>query len=432
MKAKSGNNIVELLRKWLTGEARAGEERQLDQSAKDDPFLAEALEGYRNAPEADYARNLTRIKAELRNRYGRNHRRGGVVYLPRIAAAIAVLILAGGGWWLLNRDQNFEKSGTLTQETGDNRERAPAVNIKPAEEEISADTGAPPTASGRPENQAASKPKDQDSEPIALMQEKAPAAQPEKEAGDQIAFEDITTRQPAARSRAAPEEFRVPNKEVQAVPPAPSRDAILEPSPKALDNASTGYSWTITGRVIDSEGNPLIGVNVLLPGTSTGAVTGLDGRFSIRIDQPDRQLVFSYTGFDSKTLPADTAGEMQVALSESSLSLDEVAVTGFSEKKKAKAGAGASSVRPKGGFVKFEEYVSKNISYPAAALENGVKGVVIVEFSVDKNGKLSDFKVVQSLGYGCDEEAVRLLKEGPKWEIVGNLESAKASYGVEF
>lgn len=431
MKAKSGNNIVELLRKWLTGEARAGEERQLDQSAKDDPFLDEALEGYRSAPEADHTRNLVRIKAKLRNRYGRNRRRGVVVYLPRIAAAIAVLILAGGGWWLLNRDQNFAKSEELAQETGDNRDRAPAAAMKPAEEE-SADTGAPPTPSGRRENQAAPKPKDQDSEPIALLQEEAPAAQPEKEAGDQIALEDITTKQPAARSRAAPEEFRVLNEEVQAVPPAPKMDAAGEASKKVLDNALTSSGQTVIGRVTDSQGNPLIGVNVLLPGTSTGAVTGLDGRFSIRIDQPDRQLVFSYTGFDSKTLPADTAGEMQVALSESSLSLDEVAVTGFSEKKKAKAGAGASSVRPKGGFVKFEEYVRKNLRYPAAALENGVKGVVIVEFSVDKNGKLSDFKVVQSLGYGCDEEAVRLLKEGPKWEIVGNLESAKASYGVEF
>ena len=53
---------------------------------------------------------------------------------------------------------------------------------------------------------------------------------------------------------------------------------------------------------------------------------------------------------------------------------------------------------------------------PQAAIDAGVKGQVTVAFRIGKNGYPADLEVVRSLGYGCDEEAIRLLKEGPKWK----------------
>jgi periplasmic protein TonB len=70
---------------------------------------------------------------------------------------------------------------------------------------------------------------------------------------------------------------------------------------------------------------------------------------------------------------------------------------------------------PKGGMQAFYEYVSKNMKYPAQARRMGVEGRVFVQFVVDKDGTITDVKAVKGIGAGCDEEAVRVLQNAPKW-----------------
>ena len=64
----------------------------------------------------------------------------------------------------------------------------------------------------------------------------------------------------------------------------------------------------------------------------------------------------------------------------------------------------------------FKKYVRKNQRYPEAAKSNDIKGKVIIEFDIDPAGRPTNFRTIESLGYGCDEEAIRLLKDGPDWE----------------
>lgn len=68
-----------------------------------------------------------------------------------------------------------------------------------------------------------------------------------------------------------------------------------------------------------------------------------------------------------------------------------------------------------GGMDKFYNYLSKAIRYPAMAQENGIQGKVFVSFIIERNGTLSDLKVDRKLGFGTDEEALRVLKASPKW-----------------
>lgn len=68
-----------------------------------------------------------------------------------------------------------------------------------------------------------------------------------------------------------------------------------------------------------------------------------------------------------------------------------------------------------GGIEKFYEYLQKSIRYPAVARENNVQGKVFVQYVVEKDGSLTDIKVVRGIGSGCDEEAVRVLKNSKKW-----------------
>lgn len=68
-----------------------------------------------------------------------------------------------------------------------------------------------------------------------------------------------------------------------------------------------------------------------------------------------------------------------------------------------------------GGLESMYEYLSENIVYPALALEEGVMGRVVVKFIVEKDGSLSGIDVVREVGYGCDKESVRVVKNMPKW-----------------
>ncbi|WP_407428333.1 energy transducer TonB [Arcticibacter sp.] len=69
-----------------------------------------------------------------------------------------------------------------------------------------------------------------------------------------------------------------------------------------------------------------------------------------------------------------------------------------------------------GGMPKFYAYVGKNYTYPAAAREQGVSGRLIMSFVVEKDGSLTDIKVLRDLGMGTGDEAIRLLKKAPKWK----------------
>ncbi|HWD88858.1 MAG TPA: TonB family protein [Mucilaginibacter sp.] len=71
---------------------------------------------------------------------------------------------------------------------------------------------------------------------------------------------------------------------------------------------------------------------------------------------------------------------------------------------------------PAGGIQKFYEYLAKNIRYPAVAKENNVQGKVFLTFVVEKDGSITDVKVLRGIGNGCDEEAVRVLRNAPKWK----------------
>jgi len=68
-----------------------------------------------------------------------------------------------------------------------------------------------------------------------------------------------------------------------------------------------------------------------------------------------------------------------------------------------------------GGISEFYKFVSKNLKYPAQARRMGIEGKVFVHFIVDKNGSLSDIKIMRGIGAGCDQEVLRIIRKSPKW-----------------
>lgn len=68
-----------------------------------------------------------------------------------------------------------------------------------------------------------------------------------------------------------------------------------------------------------------------------------------------------------------------------------------------------------GGYAKLQEYLSKSIKYPQQAKETGAEGTVMLTFVVEKDGSITDIKILRDQGSGLGEEAVRVVSEMPKW-----------------
>jgi protein TonB len=69
-----------------------------------------------------------------------------------------------------------------------------------------------------------------------------------------------------------------------------------------------------------------------------------------------------------------------------------------------------------GGQVGWATYLQETMRYPPIARENNISGKVQLSFIVEKDGSLSEIKVLQGIGGGCDEEAVRVLMNSPQWK----------------
>lgn len=66
--------------------------------------------------------------------------------------------------------------------------------------------------------------------------------------------------------------------------------------------------------------------------------------------------------------------------------------------------------RYEGGMEAIRKLISENLVYPKEAEKHNIEGVVLVKFTINHKGKVIEAKAIRKLGYGCDEEAVRLVK----------------------
>ncbi|MBS2099882.1 SusC/RagA family TonB-linked outer membrane protein [Carboxylicivirga linearis] len=140
-----------------------------------------------------------------------------------------------------------------------------------------------------------------------------------------------------------------------------------------LANPSLQQTFNVTGKIVDSNGDPLPGVNVFEQNKPThGVITGIDGTYSIEVDSSDDILVFSFIGFDTQEIGINGRSKIDVVLIEEITDLDEVVVTALGIKREKKAlGYAISSI-------KADELVKSGIPVnPLTSLYGKAAGVKI-------------------------------------------------------
>ena len=116
--------------------------------------------------------------------------------------------------------------------------------------------------------------------------------------------------------------------------------------------------------------------------------------------------------------PANDTIRLNVTMQPSKENMSEVVVVDLKGNKAAKAKPVAKfeELEPAEGWTNFNEYIAQNLKQPEDVKEKTASGEVELSFEVNKEGQAVNIRVEKSLCENCDKEAVRLLKEGPKWK----------------
>lgn len=101
---------------------------------------------------------------------------------------------------------------------------------------------------------------------------------------------------------------------------------------------------SIKGTVVDEKGEPLIGVSVMVEGTTTGVITDFDGNFVLEGDLGNAKLRFSYIGYITQTVSVSGKNQLSIVMKEDSKQLEEVVVVGYGTQKKANLSGSVASV----------------------------------------------------------------------------------------
>ena len=184
----------------------------------------------------------------------------------------------------------------------------------------------------------------------------------------------------------------------------------------------------IQGKVTDEKGEPIIGASVAYKGTNIGTITNMNGEFSLVKKEGKKQLTAQFIGYDPVEIPVDTSQTMLVAMNENKQTLNEVVVVGYGTNKNKKSTTVVTAKeqadkditpQPVIGKRKYQKYLKENLVRPTDEKCAQVKGKVVLTFLVNKEGRPFYIKVKESLCESSDKEAIRLIQEGPDW-IYGN------------
>ena len=99
----------------------------------------------------------------------------------------------------------------------------------------------------------------------------------------------------------------------------------------------SGKERTITGQVVDAKGEPLIGVSILVKGTTDGAITDLDGNYKIMTKSNNPGIVYSYIGYKTQEIPLKGQTAINITMMDDTQVIDEVVVTALGIKRSEKA-----------------------------------------------------------------------------------------------
>lgn len=460
------------IQRYVQGKLSAAEMHAMEKAALDDPFLADAIEGMQQAFEEHEESVVTGQLQQLHQQFQtRITGKGRVVAFKPFrywqAAAAAVIVIISGVWiyTLVNRNTTENNTPVIAKTENQQQQQAPAPSLADSKDiTINTDSVIPPVETTGTNSQYRNKQqvitKKVDAPATTWKSEQQPnvshystqaqaQAEPNKQAqenpdryfADQGKKEvlaekkmDPTPSAPAAAAapvasksvKSEDAKFQEREAETELITIAKPERRLKKAAPK--DKNLSGF---IKGQVTDPFNNPVANAYVQIQKNNNNNffnnfTTDKSGFFKIPVSDSVVNVAVNVSGYGTQnfvlqnnasmnqlqlqpanhlananyytpTAPAAANGRKQLA---NNYKLPNVTVY---------------EAEPAYGWVAFGQYLEKNKKTPAGA--DSLSGNVVLSFEVNKKGVLADFKIEQSLSKLHDEEAIRLIKQGPSWKL---------------
>lgn len=434
------------IEKYHKGHLSSKEMHDLEKAALDDPFLADALEGFAVSG-VNAAADITDLKQRLSEKLEEKSRvipiNSGRNNFRLLRAAVVIAFIAGAGLLIYQFGFNNKKEemvqanpvNKIEQPAKDNAASPGNTDLVAAEDKTksekkdvtintpAATNGNPPApASSRPgnttiikENTAGekaitatttnippspAKTTEAPAENKHLAKDDAKAAGQVRQDTDADGLKDVASKKQADETR--------------------NNQAVAARQKTEEQNYRNQQPYVFRGRVTDQNNIGVPFANVTnLDDNNAGTYTDARGNFILTYPDTVLNVQVRSIGFENSNVQLrNNVPNNQVTLQDDR-SLSEVVISNKKPNAVARsrdAHMQLEEPEPADGWDNYDSYLVNNVKLPdeyVTKQQGG--GVVQVSFEVDKNGEPVNFKIEKSLCKKCDEEAIRLIKEGPKW-----------------
>jgi hypothetical protein len=407
------------IKRYKQGLMNREEMHAFEKASMEDPFLADALEGYMNADNALAEEHLSNIKERITHKEEQKEK-AVVVAMPQkrfgfMRVAAMIIVIAGAGlltYKVLDKQESpsgepiaESKKQASTINKGENQQAAaPSTSIDSSKTSVASSK----TNNGSDNYRNALPDKNDGS--IAKVENERPV--------DQI----VTGNSGEIKAQADDKTKENSNKPAKPIVPVLEKvvteDVVTTNAGYARNQVQNNQ---ITGRVVGTNNQPLSNANIRLDNSKKLITTDQEGAFSLNSTDSVVVATVETPGFLNNRVELRSNATNTINLGSITLhpdpSFNEIAVTGLGTLKKKERVADTLTSKPEGGWESFQQYVANklNIKLDTTGRDMKISGELELEFFVDANGIPKDFKILNSTDPSLNQEAIEAVKKGPKW-----------------
>jgi len=460
------------IEKYHKGLLSPKEMNEMERAALDDPFLSDALEGYGNVTV-----NLSADIAELEKKLEQRVDAGKVVKMPlpssfyKVLRVAAVVILLAGGALLiyqlgfnnskksLAREDNKQVKQPQQHEQADSQKTFNPVTVDSVKL-----SGSLKTESGAYTWQANGNKKGTDSISVtsaAGLSNFATILSDSTSTSYNYTLNAASPNLPSDKAKSKTEGFILKNKD-DVIPlykgSTVPQDRNLSEVTIKTDTVGRSYRKEaanmvgvvsndnlylkakaqavsnnyFNGRIVDNNNNAVPFANVTNIRDNVGTYADANGFFTLISPDTSLNLRIKSVGFQSDTVKflENAAAVNQVTLKEDKMTGVVLGGKRIGNNPKPDANIKIEEPEPADGWSNYSLYLANNLKVPDEVKRKDARGEVQVSFEVNKLGEPVNIKVEKSLCKECDEEAKRLIQQGPKWKP--NKKKKRVTVNVSF
>lgn len=421
---------IALIRKYLNGALSPREMYELERQAQDDPMLMDVMMGMEQGEAGVHRTRLSEINHHIQQRIQQGKAKRIIAWKPWAAAASVVFVLALGGLWLF-REKPAEHYIAQQPTKG-------AETVRPTHGEATTATPAPekPTANARPSASAL-----------------PPTNPTPPQVAERLAEQEADTRSTRLAALANVEDTTVYDSSdtsdhvealaykqldnMLAIQSARSKqDTPIEVQANALSGRAAGIHASgkqphrlkersvITGIVVDEATNePLPGARVKIGKADKTTITDSSGRFTIQATPRPHTLEAELIGYRQQHIYVTDSDSLTIMLAQDEHALSELVVVGYGGNKK---NVDTTAPAPLVGWKEYNQYLREY-----ARSEGDKRGTITLAFIVDGSGTPANIRIVKGLSDALNEKAIRLLRDGSKWQM-GNDQEQEVNIKIRF